>query len=97
MFTKKKILPDTRFYKQHPLLIKKISIKKLKTTRTEWALAILINLCEKQASFTVKDSRDVFRPSFCVINPTKTELGIISWEITQNIYELLRVATQVNQ
>lgn len=49
-----------------------------------------------QASFTIKDYSDDFRPSFCVINPTKTELDIISRKITQNIFELLRVATQVN-
>lgn len=36
-------------------------------------------------------------PFFQLNNPHKTELGIITHEIIQNICELLRVATQVNQ
>lgn len=56
-------------------------------------------LCGKQAFPTVKDHTvDFFSShSFRLINPTKTELGIVSQRILQKICDLLRITTQANQ
>lgn len=56
-------------------------------------------VCERVAFITVKDHTEDFRSfsSFRLINPTKTELSVISHVIIQNFCGMLRVARQVNQ
>ena len=90
----------TKSYKKANESVKKVIDKEAGVITTELGISERAEIyAEKQAYITLKDHKDDFynRPSCRLINPAKSEVGIISKQILEKINSSIRDSTKLQQ